>query len=614
MKETLAVDLKALKKCDIVMKGGITSGIVYPSMVSVLAERYQFQSIGGTSAGAIAATVTAAAEYARRGGTDVFGEVAKIPAWLGAKAAGGDSNLFHLFQPQPGMKGLFRFATGFLLGGPLRALLIWCQVFWLEILVGLLPGAALLYLAASATGWRFGLAVALGLLVAVAGVVVTAIVGLVARAARLPSHHYGLCTGYTDRRGGGPVSLIAWLDERLNTLAGMPQGRPLTFGDLRGAGITLKMITTCLTYGRPFTMPFESPGLYYSPAEMARFFPATVVQWMKDHPATISSHGEAVAVGELMPLPDCDDLPVVFAARLSLSFPVLFCAVPLYAVDWTRRRRDAGEPAPAKRVPGDAIGPKGEEDRQPERVWFSDGGICSNFPMHLFDSPLPRWPTFGINLRKLRPDRTARVWMPTSNRAGIAYLWTRLGTQPGLSAAGGLFAAIFDAAQNWLDNLQTFVPGFRDRIVHVYLDPREGGLNLNMPPEVVTALSDYGRQAAQKLIEHFVEGKEDGETTPMTWDNHRWIRYRSTMALLETFLTDFSQSIDHPEPGDRTYADLIQRHQDDPPDSYRLTLEQRAAAPELTDQVHELGDQMSDRVMEGGAPKPTPALRIRPAF
>ena len=56
------------------MKGGITSGIVYPGLICKLAERYEFQSIGGTSAGAIAAALTAAAEYARRNGRDVFRE------------------------------------------------------------------------------------------------------------------------------------------------------------------------------------------------------------------------------------------------------------------------------------------------------------------------------------------------------------------------------------------------------------------------------------------------------------------------------------------------------------------------------------------------------------
>ena len=51
------------------MKGGITSGVVYPNTVSRLAETYRFVSIGGTSAGAIAAAATAAAEYRRAQGS-----------------------------------------------------------------------------------------------------------------------------------------------------------------------------------------------------------------------------------------------------------------------------------------------------------------------------------------------------------------------------------------------------------------------------------------------------------------------------------------------------------------------------------------------------------------
>jgi predicted acylesterase/phospholipase RssA len=41
--------------CDIVLKGGITSGVVYPLALVSLAEKYRFSQIGGTSAGAIAA-------------------------------------------------------------------------------------------------------------------------------------------------------------------------------------------------------------------------------------------------------------------------------------------------------------------------------------------------------------------------------------------------------------------------------------------------------------------------------------------------------------------------------------------------------------------------------
>ena len=47
--------------CDLIMKGGITSGVVYPLAIVELAQKYRFKNIGGTSAGAIAAAAAAAA-------------------------------------------------------------------------------------------------------------------------------------------------------------------------------------------------------------------------------------------------------------------------------------------------------------------------------------------------------------------------------------------------------------------------------------------------------------------------------------------------------------------------------------------------------------------------
>ena len=35
--------------CDLVMKGGITSGVVYPPAICALAKEYRFKNIGGTS-------------------------------------------------------------------------------------------------------------------------------------------------------------------------------------------------------------------------------------------------------------------------------------------------------------------------------------------------------------------------------------------------------------------------------------------------------------------------------------------------------------------------------------------------------------------------------------
>ncbi len=58
-------DVPPSRHCDVVMKGGITSGVVYPSAGVELAKRFTLKSIGGASAGAIAAAFFAAAEHRR---------------------------------------------------------------------------------------------------------------------------------------------------------------------------------------------------------------------------------------------------------------------------------------------------------------------------------------------------------------------------------------------------------------------------------------------------------------------------------------------------------------------------------------------------------------------
>src|SRR5882672_6637791 len=192
--------VSALKKCDIVMKGGITSGIVYPRAVTRLAKEYSFQSIGGTSAGAIAAAITAAAEYRRHKGTDVFAEMDKIPGWLGESAAsGGGSNLFHLFQPQKTMAGLYRVASAFLGYSGWRLCLKLAAALGLDALLGALPGLAVIALLPGShpvAGW------VLGVLIGAVGLTLGAVTGIVLRAARLPNNHFGLCTGYVEPQPG----------------------------------------------------------------------------------------------------------------------------------------------------------------------------------------------------------------------------------------------------------------------------------------------------------------------------------------------------------------------------------------------------------------------------
>src|SRR4051794_19750478 len=90
--------------CDIVMKGGITSGVVYPAAVLEIARKYRFKSIGGTSAGGIAAAVTAAAEHARD--TGGFEKIKTLPDELGS-TVGGRPFMLQLFAPEAATKPLF---------------------------------------------------------------------------------------------------------------------------------------------------------------------------------------------------------------------------------------------------------------------------------------------------------------------------------------------------------------------------------------------------------------------------------------------------------------------------------------------------------------------------
>src|SRR3954453_16153208 len=79
-----------VSEADMVMKGGITSGVVYPLAVCRLAQSYKFRNLGGSSAGGIAAAFAAAAESNRAAGG--FQHLAKLPELLG-------NSLAKLFQP-----------------------------------------------------------------------------------------------------------------------------------------------------------------------------------------------------------------------------------------------------------------------------------------------------------------------------------------------------------------------------------------------------------------------------------------------------------------------------------------------------------------------------------
>src|SRR6516225_2014618 len=96
-------------ECDIVMKGGITSGVIYPPVVCGLAKSYRLRSVGGSSAGAIAAAGAAAAELGRTAGG--FELLEALPHDITAASPAGGSILFRLFQPTNQAYPLYRALT-----------------------------------------------------------------------------------------------------------------------------------------------------------------------------------------------------------------------------------------------------------------------------------------------------------------------------------------------------------------------------------------------------------------------------------------------------------------------------------------------------------------------
>jgi len=584
------------RTCDIVMKGGITSGVVYPQAITRLARRFTFVNIGGTSAGAIAASIAAAAEYRRHegGGNAGFACLDALPALLGEKPGDGvRTRLFHFFQPNVRTRRLFEVITSTLGGGAaaLKATLrriMEDYAGW--TCAGMMPGLALGVVSVvfghgpMVLVWVWVSALLLG-----AGAVLGAVAGFVLEFVReIPRNGYGLCSGVVEparpgepRPPAGVEPLSVWLAYYLNKTAGLEEkGPPLTFGHLWSNGgnsdpeiamrrTNLEMMTSNLTHGRPYRLPFrDDPDLrenfrfYFRSEEFLRYFPEPVVRWMMEHPRpVVASEHEApkraarrAALAELgyFPLPAPADLPVVVATRMSLSFPILLCAVPLHSFVNEHERQDS---------------------ELPEPCWFSDGGMCSNFPLHFFDTALPRRPTFSIDLIERPGDPTPEELLPEmdNNNGLLAERWNQFDREPAVSAdlpsrpkpdlerLLGFFGAMIATMQNWSDTTQARLPGFRDRIVRVPLSTREGGLNLDMPPERITDLTQRGVQAAEELLKHF---DVPPEHQAMTWDNHRWIRLRSLLGALEKLLRDTLHAWETPEVGD---------------DSYKIWLEQMIA-------------------------------------
>ena len=354
-------------ECDVIMKGGATSGMVYPKVILRLAKRYRFRSIGGASAGAVAAAITAAAEYGRaRGG---FDEIEKIPNEMG-------KSLSSLFEPAEEARGVFRVVSlGGLQGKPVQAFFAALLEAWPGTLGGLAVGIVL-GIAGMSLGRRMAVARPWD------------------RPRTHPRRHFrhshfsqskratfssvstsGSAWGEVVRPGSSAVS--DWLAEMIEVAAGRmvrgakPPAAPLTFSDLWKAypvpdaegrdprAIDLRVMTTNLSMRRPHVLPdLGDRNFYFREADFRRIVPDWVVDSMIDE-----TKKKVVDGLSYYPFPLPENVPVVVAARMSLSFPFVISAVPLYRFDF----------------------PNIEKGGAPSKILFSDGGISSNFPIHFFE-------------------------------------------------------------------------------------------------------------------------------------------------------------------------------------------------------------------------------------
>ena len=628
--------------CDLVMKGGITSGIVYPPLASRLARHYRFKNIGGTSAGAIAAAATAAAEFHRRqtGSTSAFDSLEQLPESLGEPIAEGKkTKLFSLFQASPGCHRLFRVLTN-----SLNAKGTWHRIG--AVVAGLLLAYWLATVAALALGVYVGVVhgALAGTLAGMAMLVLFVGLGLMWDVLReLPRNGYGMCTGMEAKEprfevwcsrwfrrylGSGvpePPSeaLTPWLHRLIQSLAGLPEhGPPLTFGQLWSAegfppdwltppagttirSIDLRMFTTNLSTGRPFIFPLtgETCRLFYVPEELAPFLPETVFTWMlehsKDYAPDPSRPGSDPpperAPRGLKELPQGKDFPVLLAARMSLSFPVLFSAIPLWAIDYDPER----------------------PHRTFERCMFSDGGISSNFPVHMFDGLLPLWPTFGVQLEAKLPDRPNMVYLPKRYLEGYGERWDRFASKASsASRMGGFLAAIVSTMQNWNDNTASRMPGVRDRVVRVRLDKNEGGMNLNMEPLMIKQVAERGDQAAQELINRYV-GSTSASGPSQGWDDQRWIRFATSLSMLEKRFFGVELALREGHSHAQDYGAIIDSGAGRvlPGESGPLTAEQIAALKECISAMRAFNTSMSKAYQNIAFEAiPETDLRIRPSL
>lgn len=646
--------------CDLVLNGGVASGVVYPWALLELARHYRFKSIGGNSVGAMAAAMAAAAEYGRCIGVeDAFEPLRRFPTELAKEDADGDTMMLRLFQPSPTVRRPFSVFRAFVRWGNVKAgdeKPGWAAKFreglaiyglWETLIVGWLGsvGVALAgwYFGGLQGGWVFWMA----LLGMGAAIVATLLIGarrVWSDLGAMAANNYGFCSGRGQRPG--EEGLVEWLHKGIQRSAGRHrEDPPLTFADLwaaprfgrsgpqplpdsqwqpPGASIDLQVFASNVTQGRPVRLPLcdANTRLFYLPEQWAAFFPPTVMKALdlasqpyapaspRDPPvattaATHASEHDRLTT-TLRELPSAG-MPLVVAARLSLCFPVLFTCVPVYAIDY------------------EAV----TKDRRLRRCLLSDGGLCTNFPVHLFDAAHPKWPTFAFLLdKRLQKFEREAIWLPEKHLEGRGDNWQRavpgaeLGAKPSLLQQWlGLAEGLLLTTKDWNDRVAGRLPQVRNRIIRLALQPGEGQLNIAMPRGTILRMAHvYGTRAGLRLVQRFAPDERGVKTG---WREHLYVRSMIELRALRRHLRGYGEAV-QAQGNTLPMSALLARACTEPPlaltkgrpdaAAARLTAAQCAALERAVAAVRALESELAACEGHFGPyqPVPEPELRLRP--
>jgi hypothetical protein len=163
--------------------------------------------------------------------------------------------------------------------------------------------------------------------------------------------------------------------------------------------------------------------------------------------------------------------------------------------------------------------------------------------------------------------------------------------------------AIFGSAQNYRDTQQSLLPSYRDRIVNVYFNPDEGGLNLAMDADTIKGIQAKGVAAAETIKDEF------------NFRHHQWVRSVVLTGLVERQLYALSKDISTIKLDELFAEQLAAAAPDRPSFPYKRS---QAWTNQASSRIHALVDlikaETPQELTEQNPPQPEGVLRVTPEF